>query len=119
MPSLARYLNKTILVSIPALFEDGLCRPFTLISVEPLGLWLQSGELTERLLHAKRENRQLTEMGPVVFVPFGQIAGVLVTTSAPPNAEYRLAPREREAHERETQRSSESNTRKKSKKSSR
>ena len=57
MPSkLASYLNKTILVAIPALFDDGVCRPFTLLGAELHGLWLQSDELTQRLLPAdKRE----------------------------------------------------------------
>src|SRR4051794_28299788 len=76
-PSLSRYLNKTIYVSIPALLEDGVCRPFRLVGAEMNGLWLQSHELTRRLA----PDGQLASIEPVVFVPFAQIAGVLVATS--------------------------------------
>ena len=79
--NLSRHLNKTLLVSIPALFEDGTVRPYTLLGVEINGLWLQSEELTDRLL--RDESRELAKMGPAVFVPFAQIAGVLVATSMP------------------------------------
>ena len=79
--ALARYLNKTIFVSIPTLFEDGTARPYTLLGVEINGLWLQSNELTDRLL--QDEGRELAEMKPAVFVPFAQIAGVLIATSMP------------------------------------
>jgi hypothetical protein len=84
MPSnLASYLNKTILVAIPALFDDGVCRPFTLLGAELHGLWLQSDELTQRLLPA--DKRELgAAAAAAVFVPFAQIAGVLVA--------YRPAP---------------------------
>jgi hypothetical protein len=79
-PNLARFLNKTIYVSIPTLFEDGVGRPFRLVDAEFNGLWLQSDELT-RLL-APDDGSQLASMCPVVFVPFAQIAGVLIATSA-------------------------------------
>jgi hypothetical protein len=86
-PNLTRYLNKTLFVSIPALFEDGTARPYTLLGVEMNGLWLQSEELTNRLL--RDEGRELAELSPAVFVPFAQIAGVLVamTMPAPPTDE--------------------------------
>jgi hypothetical protein len=71
--TLARYLNHTILVSVPALFEDGTCRPFTLLGTELHGLWLQSDELTRRLLPEDER-----DLAAAVFVPFAQIAGVLV-----------------------------------------
>jgi hypothetical protein len=80
-PNVARYLNQTVSVSIPALFEDGAARPYTLIGVEMNGLWLQSEELTDRLLSA--ECRELAKRNPVAFVPFAQIAGVLVPTIEP------------------------------------
>lgn len=80
-PALSRYLNKTLFVSIPALFEDGTVRPYTLLGAEMNGLWLQSEELTDRLL--RDEGRELAQMSPAVFVPFAQIAGVLVATSMP------------------------------------
>lgn len=77
--NLARYLNKTILVSIPALFEDPLCRPCTLLGAEITGLWLQSEELTDRLLPP--ESADLASLEPAVFVPFAQMVGVLVATA--------------------------------------
>ena len=80
-PNLLRYLNKTIFVSIPALFEDGIARPYTLVGAEINGLWLQSEELTDRLL--RDEGRELAKMNPAVFVPFAQIAGMLIATSMP------------------------------------
>jgi hypothetical protein len=55
-PNLAQYLNKTILVSIPALFEDAACRPCKLIAAELNGLWLQSEELNGRLLAHDKHN---------------------------------------------------------------
>jgi hypothetical protein len=80
-PNLARYQNKTILVSIPALFEDAVCRPYKLLGAEINGLWLQSEELTARLLPP--ESGDLARLQPVVFVPFAQMAGVLVATGVP------------------------------------
>ena len=79
--ALSRYLNKTVFVSIPALFEDGAARPYTLLGAEINGLWLQSEELTDRLL--RDEGRELAKMNPAVFVPFAQIAGMLIATSMP------------------------------------
>lgn len=81
IPNLTRYLNKTILVSIPALFEDGTVRPYTLLGAEINGLWLQSEELTDRLL--RDEGRELARLSPAVFVSFAQIAGVLIATTMP------------------------------------
>ena len=80
-PNLDRYLNKTLFVSIPALFDDGAARPYTLLGAEMNGLWLQSEELTDRLL--SDECREFAKRNPVVFVPFAQIAGVLVPTIEP------------------------------------
>jgi hypothetical protein len=81
LPSLTRYLNNTVFVSIPGLFEDGTARPYTLFAVELNGLWLQSDQLTARLLGD--EGHQLARLNPAVFVPFAQIAGVVVATSMP------------------------------------
>ncbi len=102
-PNLARYLNKTIYVSIPVLFEDGVCRPYRLLGAEFNGLWLQSEELTRRL--APDDGSQLAEMKPVVFVPYAQMAGVVIGTSAAeppkeptaakPRAEQKTTPTER------------------------
>jgi hypothetical protein len=81
IPDITRYLNKIILVSIPALFEDGRSRYYKLIGAELNGLWLQSDELTQRLL--PDGSQDLVSLAPVVFVPFAQIAGVLVTSGTP------------------------------------
>ena len=84
-PKLSRYINDDILVSIPALFDDGKCRAFTLLGVELNGLWLQSDELAERLLCS--DTREYQFAGPLAFVPFAQIAAVLFATraTAPPD----------------------------------
>lgn len=81
-PNLIRYLNKTLFISIPSLFEDGVARPFTLLGADLNGLWLQSAELIDRLL--RDEDRELAQLNPAVFVPFAQIAGVLIPTIEPP-----------------------------------
>jgi hypothetical protein len=80
-PNLSRYLNKTVFASIPALFDDGVCRPYKLLGADLTGLWLQSEELTQRLVAG--ETQYLASLAPVVFVPFAQIAGVLLPTAAP------------------------------------
>lgn len=84
VPTIARYVDKIVLVSIPALFEDGVCRPFTLLGAELHGLWLQSDELTQRLLPEDKRDL-LTKASVAVFVPFAQIAGVLVATGPAPD----------------------------------
>ena len=90
LPNLARYLNKTILVSIPALFDDALCRPYKLLGAEITGLWLQSEELTKRLLTS--ESGDMASLEPAVFVPFSQMAGVLVATAVPQQPTVTTAP---------------------------
>jgi hypothetical protein len=80
-PKIGQYLNRTVLVSIPALFDDGACRAYKLLGFELQGLWLQSDDLTQRLLSEDKRNFASTE--PVVFVPFAQIAGVLVPMTVP------------------------------------
>jgi hypothetical protein len=80
MTKISRYLNKTVFVAIPALFDDGACRPFTLLGAELHGLWLQSDELTRRLL--PKDKQDLAATPAAVFVPFAQIAGVLVAAPA-------------------------------------
>jgi hypothetical protein len=102
-PKVSHYLNKIVMASVPALFADGICRPFTLLGAELNGLWLQSDELTQRLL--PEDKRDLAGMPAAVFVPFAQIAGVLVTAgpvpdrqqpkSAPPAAVARTGTRAR------------------------
>jgi hypothetical protein len=79
---LSQYLNKNILVSIPALFEDGAGRPYRLLGAELNGLWLQSEELIHRLL--RDDKYAYASAAPVVFVPFAQIAAVLIPTKPVP-----------------------------------
>ena len=80
IPKIGQFLGKTVLVSIPALFDDGACRPYTLVGFESQGLWLQSDDLNGRLL--SDEMRDFAERAaPVVFIPFAQIAGVVVPTA--------------------------------------
>lgn len=78
-PKLTQYLNRQILVSIPALFEDGRCRPFRLVGAEFNGLWLQSDELTRRLYPEKQGEAPVSLPA---FVPFAQISAVLITPPA-------------------------------------
>ncbi len=80
-PRITQYLNKTVLVSIPALFEDGSCRAYQLLGAEVQGLWLRSEELARRL--ASEDTAGCESLDPVVFVPFAQIAGVMVPTRLP------------------------------------
>jgi hypothetical protein len=82
-PKVAHFLNRMVLVSIPSLFEGGAARPFRLLDIEAQGLWLQSEELNRRLL--SDEMQALVSAEPAVFVPFAQIAGVLVPTKALPS----------------------------------
>jgi hypothetical protein len=69
-----RFIGKTIMVCIPAIFEDGKCRPYKLVGVDLQGLWLQSADFTRRLLPQDME-QHADEL--IVFVPYAQIAGVL------------------------------------------
>src|SRR5262245_15205205 len=92
---LAQCLNKTILVSIPALFGDEQPRPFTLIGIEPCGLWLESEPLAERLQSADKTQPSLRSL--TAFFPFSQIFYVVdpvqfAMLARSPAA--RLAPRE-------------------------
>jgi hypothetical protein len=89
-PRLTQYLNKTILVAIPALFEDGSCQAYKLHGVEVHGLWLQSKELTRRL--ASEDTAGCESLDPVVFVPFAQIAGVMLATRLPEFPEIHATP---------------------------
>jgi hypothetical protein len=80
-PKLKQYLNRSVLVSIPALFEDGKCRAYTLQSIEDDGLWLSSDPLTQRLLPESDPN--VGGKAQSVFVPAVQIAIVLPVLTAP------------------------------------
>lgn len=73
MPNLANYFNKNILVLISSISNDP--RPYTLVGIEPSGLWLESEEL-QRKLHTS-EKQQSSTATKAVFVPFAQISYVL------------------------------------------
>jgi hypothetical protein len=77
-PKLAGLIGRTILVSIPVLFEDGKARPYRLAGIELHGLWLESSELADRLLQTKTRTSSVL----AAFVPFAQIASVLVATAS-------------------------------------
>ena len=77
---LSHSTNRNILLSIPSLFEDGKCRPFKLLAAELHGLWLESDALTERL--RPDDFGEYASGSTAVFVPFAQIAAVLVITGA-------------------------------------
>ena len=76
-PKLRQYLNRPIMVSIPALFEDGRCHAYILHAIEEDGLWLSSDELVARLLpEADRIGPTRLQQG--VFVPSAQIAALVL-----------------------------------------
>lgn len=106
-PNLSRCINKSVFVSLPTLFDDGMCRAFTLRGIELTGLWLQSDELTKRLVPEHRSD--LASLAPVVFVPFANIAGVLVPTIPPAAAAASPAP---PVHEHSTEPKAKKNLRK-------
>jgi len=93
-PRIDQFLDRTVLVSIPALFSDGACRPYRLMGFELHGLWLQSDDLNQRLL--TDATNEFAATAPVVFVPFAQIAGVMVPTALhaelPPGADRASVP---------------------------
>ncbi len=88
LPAISRLIGTTVLVSMPALFSDGACRPYRLVGAELNGLWLQASELTERLV--TEETREIAETEPVAFVPFTQIAALLIPTAAPAESPSRV-----------------------------
>jgi hypothetical protein len=69
--TLGHHLNKTLLVSIPSMFENGDPRACTLTGIEPSGLWLESREWSKLL--PSGDKRAVTH----IFVPFAQIAYLL------------------------------------------
>lgn len=84
-PKLKQYLNRSILVSIPALFEDGKCRAYTLQSIDDDGLWLSSDQLTQRLLPAS--DRHVAGAAQSVFVPAVQMAAIILPALTAPAAQ--------------------------------
>lgn len=77
---LAQYFNKTILVCIPSLYDDGQPRPYKLVGIEPEGLWLESEELVSRLLPANTKHSPPETLR--AFIPFAQISYILEATYA-------------------------------------
>jgi hypothetical protein len=75
---LGHYLNKTVLVSIPAIFANDEPQPCKLIGIEPAGLWLGNDDLTRRAFAQAPEQR-------AVFVPFPQIAYLAAPASPDPD----------------------------------
>jgi hypothetical protein len=74
-PKLAHFLNKTILLCIPSLYDDKQPRPYTLVGIEPCGVWLESEDLASTLLTSEKRRPPPTTLA--AFVPFAQIAYVL------------------------------------------
>lgn len=75
-PKLKQYLNRTILVSIPALFKHGKCQPCTLRFIDADGLWLASAALVDKLLAGQDDADAAT--APLVYVPNAQIAALIL-----------------------------------------
>jgi hypothetical protein len=82
VPKIGQFLNRTVLVSIPVLNGDCACRPYRLLGVELQGMWLQSDDLNRSLL-ADDMHDFAEQAAPVAFIPFAQIAGVLIPTAPP------------------------------------
>jgi hypothetical protein len=85
-PKLKQYINRTIMVSIPALFKHGKCQPCTLQSVEADGLWLTSTALVDKLIAGQDDAGAATQP---VYVPNAQIAALIFPTkssTAPPES---------------------------------
>jgi hypothetical protein len=85
---LGQYHNKTILVSIPSLFDDDKPRLYKLVNIEPFGLWLESPELATRLVRPKEQHAPETL---AAFFPFARIAYVL-DTQLPASAQNQAPP---------------------------
>jgi hypothetical protein len=98
MLNLANYFNKNILVLIPSFSDDP--RPYTLVGIEPSGLWLESEEL-QRKLHTS-EKQQSSTATKAAFVPFAQISYVIDGTHILTPAQEAAARNQQEhRHEKE------------------
>jgi hypothetical protein len=78
-PSLGKYVNKTILVSIPPISGDVRCRPYKLTGVELIGLWLEGADLARDFLAL--EHKSDTPTTWTFFIPYSQIACVAIGTT--------------------------------------
>lgn len=104
MPNLANYFNKNILVLIPSFSDDKQPRLYTLVGIEPSGIWLESEEL-QRKLHTS-EKQQSSTASKAVFVPFAQISYVLDGTHILTPAQESAA-RDQQQHRPERERDGE------------
>ena len=80
-PNLVKYINKTILVSIPPFCGDVKCRPYKLTGVEIVGLWLEGSDLASGFLGNEYKPRATTTWA--FFIPYSQIACVVVGNTPP------------------------------------
>jgi hypothetical protein len=82
-----QFLGKSVVVSIPSLFDDGEARLYTLVGIEANGLWLQSADLSPRL--CQTDKNQTSPAPASIFFPFAQIAYLFDSTALahpPPSA---------------------------------
>jgi hypothetical protein len=77
-PSLGKYLNKTIMVSIPPLSGDITCRSYKLAGIEIIGLWLEGADLARGFLPEEQKSQAPTTWA--FFVPYSQIACIAIGT---------------------------------------
>jgi hypothetical protein len=87
---LGHFPNKTIVVSIRALFEDAARRSYEHFGVELHRRWLQSNDVSRRLVAVNRQ--VLMSASSVVFVPFAQIADMMIPTTLPRGLGFDGAP---------------------------
>jgi hypothetical protein len=76
---LAQFLNKPIQVAIPSLFGDQDPRLFTLIEIEPAGLWLNGEDLKGRCGRGD-EAAPIDVATATAFFPFSEILYVFDPT---------------------------------------
>jgi hypothetical protein len=87
--NLIRYINKTVMISIPALSGDAKCRPYMLTGVELVGLWLRGDELVSGFLAPEVKSNAQASWG--FFVPYSQIACIAVGGPVPASSASRPA----------------------------
>jgi len=78
MHRLAQYVDQLVNVTSKPLFGDTGGRECRLISVEDIGLWLQSAELTGAMRADVKGNDNLLDVP--VFVPYAQVLCVTPVT---------------------------------------
>lgn len=81
-PNIADYLNRTVLASIPTLFADSEVHRCRLIGLEGFGVWLNSDELSRRVVPA-RAKRGTATVAADIFVPFAQIGAIVPLVERP------------------------------------